>query len=75
MNKFSKMLLMYVFYAVLCQLTLLMLLMLCEASGTPASLLFHRYFYLLEYPLTCLVLLIGGALLWEYILLNDDGAR
>ena len=56
----SKQLLIYGFFAVLCQLTFLYLFCLDTSVGTSADVLRHVYIPLLEYPFLSLLLLIGG---------------
>ena len=50
-------------YAVLCQLTLILLTVMHQAAALSAPVLRHTYLPWLEYPLASLTLLIGGSLL------------
>lgn len=52
-------------FSVLCQLCFLLLLVRIEAETLHADILYHRYFPYLEYPLTSLILLLGGVLLFR----------
>ena len=52
-------------YAVLCQLTFILLTVQIQAQALATPLLYRTYLPWLEYPLASLTLLIGGSLvLW-----------
>ena len=52
-------------FSVLCQLCFLLLMIEIESLTLTGDILFHRYFSYVEYPLTSLILLLGGALLFR----------
>ena len=56
----SKLILIYGFFAVLCQLTFLYLFCVDAAPTTSADVLRHVYIPLLEYPFLSILLLLGG---------------
>lgn len=52
-------------FAILCQLFFLCLLVEIQREAVSADVLYHRYFPYLEYPLTSLILLLGGVILFR----------
>ncbi len=66
-SKLSLSIMIYGFFAVLCQLFLILLQVLAEDPSVSHGVLTHRYLPYLEYPLMSVTLLLCGAYLLEYI--------
>lgn len=67
-SKPAKLLLHYGFFAVLCQSVMILFCILCEDSSVSDEVLRYRYVPYLEYPLMSLSILIGGALLIDWVI-------
>ncbi len=72
MNKIQFQLLIYGSYAILCQLSFLFLLVGTQSERLNSDILYHRYFPFLEYPLSSILILLGGVLLLKIALSNHQ---
>ena len=66
-RKLAQRLLVYGFFAILCQLVFIFLFLILQPPHISLSVLRHFYAPWLEYPLVSLALTIGGAVLFTYI--------
>ena len=64
-SSLSQKCLIYGFFAVICNLTAILLMTQTDAS--PAYILAHRFAPLLEYPVMTVVILVAGAMLFDCI--------
>lgn len=67
----ARLLLHYGSFAVLCQSALLLLWIRSTDPSVTAEVLRHRFLPLLEYPLMSIALLLGGALLIDWVLWKE----
>ncbi|MBQ9086528.1 MAG: hypothetical protein IJY47_05020 [Clostridia bacterium] len=67
----SLRLLYYGSFAILCQITLIFLLIVSTDPSVSPQVICHEYAPYLEYVLMDLALLLGGALLIDYVILRD----
>ena len=70
-SRSSRLLLRYGLFAVLSQLSLMLVYIDVASATFPPSLLSYRFAPWLEYPLTTIALLLGGAYLIEWIQKNE----
>lgn len=70
-SRFSLLFMRYGFFAVLAQLSLMLVYIDCASVTLPPDLLFHHFAPWLEYPLTAIALLLGGAYFIEWIQKNE----
>ena len=66
-SRLTSLLLIYGFFAVLCQLCLMLLCLRMEDPSRSFALLRHVYLPWLESPLVSVLLIIGGATLFTYL--------
>ncbi len=71
MNKYAFLLLIYGLFAVLCQVAFLFVWVESKSILLTADILSHRYASFLEYPLMSILLLFGGALLFQHALQSN----
>lgn len=71
LNRFSQKLWLYGFYVLLCQMVFILLFFLDDARTLSYTTLLHTYLPIWESPLMSFTLLIGGALLYDYIVLTE----
>ena len=66
-RRISRLLLSFGTYAVLCQITFIFLYVRTAPDSLSPDVLRHTVLPWLEYPLTALVLVLGGALLLDWV--------
>ena len=69
--KLSGKIFIYGFFTVLCQLSFLYLSANIFLSENSPQMLRYIYIPYLEYPLACVAIIIGGALLVDWIFIRD----
>jgi len=70
-SRFSLLLLRHGLFAVLVQISLMLVYIDFSATTFPPDLLSHHFAPWLEYPLTAIALLLGGAYFIEWIQKNE----
>ena len=69
----AKKCLIYGFFAVICNLTFIFFLAFNDSA--PPYILVHKFAHLLEYPIMTVAILVGGALILDYIEKENENKK